>query len=374
MSDRRELRLFPETSTAVIVGVSIVLLAIAPYVLSEQWLKTLSIAGCFAIGAIGLNLLTGFTGQVSLGHAVFLAIGGYIAAHIGKESPIPVPIWLLLIAFAGAAVGALIGPFALRLQGNYLAIVTIALLYVTNYLWNRWRWFTNGGVGKQPNPSLEIGPLDFANLSEAGFDRRVPGVFWLIWIVVGISALASKNLVRSRVGRAMQAVRDRDLAAEAIGVSLTRYKVGAFAVSSALAAVSGALYFGVVLRTISTDQVTGSLGLILSIQFVAAIIIGGIGTIHGSVIGALFVVALPEIVNRQAEHLPFVGNDKAFTVGSFSNLIFGVLIVIFLLIEPHGYAALWRRLKLRFRATRRARSAPAKLTAAPDPSPSQSVS
>lgn len=350
-----ELNLFPERSTLMIVLVSVGLVLVAPYVLSEAWLKTLSICGCFAIGALGLNLLTGYTGQVSLGHAAFLATGGYIAALVGKDSPIPVPIWLLGVAVAGAVIGAFIGPFALRLQGNYLAIVTIALLFVSDYVWNRWKSFTNAGVGKQPNPAIKIGPFDFANLHQFGFDRRAFGVFWLVWGVVGVCALLAKNLVRSRTGRALQAVRDRDLAAEAIGVSLTRYKVGAFAVSSAFAAVSGALYFGVVLRSINPEQVTGSLGLILSIQFVAAIIIGGVGTIHGSIIGALFVAGLPEVVSRQATHIPFVGNGKAFTVGSFSNLIFGALIIVLLLVEPHGFAALWRRTK--YALARRRRSA-----------------
>jgi branched-chain amino acid transport system permease protein len=295
-----------------------------------------------------LNLLTGYTGQVSLGHAFFLAVGGYTVAHIGQDSGVPVVAWLLLVAVVGAVAGAAIGPFALRLQGNYLAIVTIGLLFVSDYLWNRWTWFTGGGVGEQPNPPLKLGPINFADLHQVGFDTRAQGVLWLIWIVVAVVAILSKNLVRSRPGRAMQAVRDRDLAAEAIGVSLTRYKVGAFAVSSAFAAVAGALYFGVVLRSITPEQVTGAQGLFLSIQFVAAIIIGGLGTIHGAIIGALFVGFLPEVTRRFGTYLPFIGEDKLFTVNSFNNLLFGVLIVVFLIIEPYGLAALWRRVKQYF--------------------------
>jgi branched-chain amino acid transport system permease protein len=341
-----ELRVFPNPVSRVFVGLGVLAIVLAPYLISTVWLQTLSICGCFAIGALGLNLLTGYTGQVSLGNAFFLAVGGYTAGHIGASSPVPWPIWLAFVGVLGAIIGLAIGPFALRLQGNYLAIVTIALLYVSQYLWARWTWFTGGGLGLQPNPSLKIGPINFAHLAGIGLPRRDQGVFLLIWITVIVVAVLSKNIVRARPGRAMQAVRDRDVAAEAIGVSLVRYKEMAFGVSSAFAAISGALYFGVVLRTISPEQVTGSLGLILSIQFVAAIIIGGIGTIHGGIVGALFVGALPTLVERNiAPHLSFIGEGKTLSVAAFSNFVFGALIIVFLLLEPLGVAALWRRCK-----------------------------
>jgi len=342
------LRVFASGATRVAVTAVIVVAVLLPYQVTDDWLQTLSFCGCFAIGAIGLNLLTGFTGQVSLGHAFFLAVGGYVAAHIGLHSALPVPVWLLLVAIIGAAVGAVIGPFALRLHGNYLAIVTIALLFVSDYIWTRWHWFTGGGVGLQPNPTIRIGPVNFAKLGSIGLHSRAQGVYLLIWIVVAACAVLAKNLVRTRAGRAMQAIRDRDLAAEAIGVSLTRYKVGAFAVSSAMAALAGALYFGVLLRSIEPGQVTGSLGLVLSIQFVAAIIIGGVGTVHGSIVGALFVAGLPELVRRFGTSLPFIGKGKVLSVSAFSNLLFGVLVVGFLLVEPLGFAALWRRVKAYF--------------------------
>jgi len=344
----QSLRVFPSLASRLGVVALVAFVVSLPYWLSNDWLQTLSIAGCFAIGAISLNLLIGYTGQVSLGHAFFLAVGGYTVAHIGHDAHLGVIGWLLLAGLVGAAVGAAIGPFALRLQGNYLAIVTIALLFVSDYLWNRWTWFTGGGLGKQPNPPINVGPINFANLHQVGFDHREQGVLWLIWIIVAIVAILSKNLVRSRPGRAMQAVRDRDLAAEAIGVSLTRYKVGAFAVSSAFAAMAGALYFDVVLRSITPEQVTGPQGLLLTIQFVAAIIIGGLGTIYGSIIGALFIGFVPELTRRFGTYLPFIGDDKLFTVNSFNNLLFGFLIVVFLIIEPYGLAALWRRIKAYF--------------------------
>jgi branched-chain amino acid transport system permease protein len=344
----QEMRVFPTIAARLGLAAVVAVVVLLPYWLSADWLQTMSIAGCFAVAAISLNLLTGYTGQVSLGQAFFLAVGGYTVAHIGHDSHIGVLGWLLLAAVVGAAVGTAIGPFALRLQGNYLAIVTIALLFVSSYLWNRWTWFTGGGSGIQPNPPLTIGPINFADLHQVGFDHREQGVVWLIWLVVAVVAILAKNLVRGRPGRAMQAVRDRDLAAEAIGVSLTRYKVGAFAVSSAFAAMAGALYFDVVLRSITPEQVTGAQGLFLSVQFVAAIIIGGLGTIYGGILGALFISLVPEITRRFGTYLPFIGDDKLFTVNSFNNLLFGALIVVFLIIEPYGLAALWRRIKAYF--------------------------
>jgi branched-chain amino acid transport system permease protein len=131
-------------------------------------------------------------------------------------------------------------------------------------------------------------------------------------------------------------------------VSLVRYKVGAFAISSAFAAMAGALYFGVVLRSITPEQVTGPDGLLLSIQFVAAIIIGGLGTIYGSILGALFIGFVPELTRRFGTHLPFIGDGKLLSVNDFNDVLFGVLIVLFLIIEPYGLAALWRRAKLYF--------------------------
>lgn len=338
-----ELRLFPSRwSRGGLVLLAVVFVAI-PFQITDDWLQVLVVCGCFAIAAIGLNLLTGFTGQVSLGHAFFLAVGGYVAANVGDKANMPLVVWILAAAIIGAALGALIGPFALRLQGNYLAIITIALLFLSEYLFKKWTNITGGGGNLSVNPSIALGPVDFAKLDAVGFTSRWQGVFWLVWGLVALCALLARNLVRSRAGRAMQAVRDRDLAAEVIGVSMFRYKLGAFAVSSAFAGVGGALYLGVVQRNISASSVSGIQGFVLSISFVAIIIVGGMGTINGAIVGALLVQGLPQVLQNKASLLPFVGPDKLIAVTSFNNLLFGLLIVVFLLFEPQGIAALWRR-------------------------------
>lgn len=342
-----QLRAFPSRWTRLGLVILALVVVATPYQLTDNWLQVLAVCGCFAIAAIGLNLLSGFTGQVSLGHAFFLAVGGYVAANIGDKAGLPFVVWILAAAVIGAAIGALIGPFALRLQGNYLAIVTIALLFLSEYLFNKWTNITGGGGNLSVEVPISIGPIDFADLGAVGFTSRWQGVFWLIWLLVALAALLARNLVRSRAGRAMQAVRDRDLAAEVIGVSMFRYKLGAFAVSSAFAAVGGALYLGIVQRNISVSSISGIQGFVLSITFVAIIIAGGMGSVWGSIVGALIVQGLPQALSTQPGLLPFVGDDKAIALTSFNNLLFGVLIVVFLLFEPQGIAAVWRRLKAR---------------------------
>lgn len=348
----RTLRLFPYRWQQVGLVVLALLWLAMPFSLSDFWLDVLARCGIAAIGAIGLNLLTGYTGQISLAHAFFIAIGAYVAAYFGVREGLPFLVWLPLTAIAGGLVGAFIGPFALRLRGNYLAIVTVGLLYIGQHIFTNWESFTGGRAGTATNAPAAIGPLDFANLSLLGqtFTRR-QGLFWLIWIVVAVVALLAKNIVRTRPGRAMQAIRDRDVAASIVGVGQARFKISAFAVSSALAAVAGGLY-GVVQQTVNPNDFGGAPGLVLSITYVAMIIIGGIGTIGGSMAGALVVVSTPRIIEQinNSISLPFVrtassGGSGVLSVDALNQIIFGLLIIVFLLTEPRGLAALWERVK-----------------------------
>lgn len=335
----------------------LVLYYLAPNFLSEFQLDVGNRVGIFAIGAIGLNLLTGYTGQVSLGHAFFVGVGAYVAAHFGTEQEWPLLLWLPMAALVGGLIGAFVGPFALRLRGQYLAIITLGLLFVGLHVFENWESVTGGGAGTSVAPSLEIGPLDFNSLELGGASyTRSASLWFLIWALVGIVLLLTRNIVRTRPGRAMQAVRDRDIAAEIIGVSLARYKVGAFAISSALAAVSGGLY-AVLQQYVAPNEFGGQLGLFLSIQFIAIIIVGGVGTLFGSVLGAFVVGALPRLIENLSGNtdLPFVsgdrgGGDGIITVFSLNQMIFGLLIVVFLLFEPRGLAAVWLRIKAYFKS------------------------
>lgn len=215
-----------------------------PGSLEEQTLRTLCYCGVYAIGAIGLNILTGFTGQVSLGHAAFFGAGAYCAAYLGSAQGWPFLAYVVAAIVVGLAIGGLVGPFAARLRGNYLAVVTIGLLFLAQHLFMNWDTVTGGGNGVTVgDAAISIGPLDFRDLELGGLKYTFPqAMFWLIWAFVALTALLAKNMVRSRPGRALQAIRDRDLSAEIIGVQPTRYKVAAFAIAGACAALAGVFY------------------------------------------------------------------------------------------------------------------------------------
>jgi branched-chain amino acid transport system permease protein len=346
-----ELRLFRTPMAKVGLALAIATwLMVPPVVVDEFWLTVLNYAGIAAIGAIGLNILTGYTGQVSLGHAFFLGVGAYAAAQLGDEFGLPLPLWALLSALFAGLVGAIVGPFALRLRGNYLAIVTLGLVFLGEHLFRNLDDVTGGNSGTSVNVPTSIGFFDPTDFTFGG-QVYTPNQawFWLIWGVVAIVALLAKNIVRTRPGRAIQAVRDRDVAAEVIGVRLGTYKVGAFAVSSALAGLAGAL-FGAYQQFVSPEEWT----LFLSIQYIAIIIVGGVGTIFGSILGALFLGGLPAIIEEYSDSIPGVatsaGDDGFISVFSLNQAIFGALIVLFLVFEPRGLAAIWLRIKAYFKA------------------------
>lgn len=353
-----DLKLFP-TRQARFGIVALIAIGVAlPFILENRplfgqpgdfWLSVLDFAGITAIGAIGLNLLTGYTGQVSLGHAFFIGIGAYCAVFFGGHHGMPMIVWLPAAAVAGGIVGGLVGPFALRLRGNYLAVISLGLVFLGLHVFQSWTSLTGGPGGGAVTAKMRIGPLDFTNLHIFGrtFSKN-QGFFFLVWFAVAVTALVAKNIVRSRPGRAMQAVRDRDVAAEVIGVSLARYKVGAFVISSAMAAVAGAL-FASYQQFVQPD----SFSLFVSIQYIAIIIVGGVGTIFGSVLGAIFVGSVPQLINAFKADIPFVAqgaSGKGLTVFQLNQAIYGVLIVVFLVVEPRGLAALWLRLKAYFKA------------------------
>jgi branched-chain amino acid transport system permease protein len=347
----QDLRLFGSPLAKTGLAMMILVVVMLPMVVqSDFWLSVLIYVGITAVGALGLNLLTGYCGQISLGHAFFIGAGAYCTAVVGGDFGLPLPLWLLAAALVGAALGGLIGPFALRLRGNYLAIVTLGLVFVGEHLWRNLKGVTGGNSGTSVAAAPTIGPVDFGRLELAGeVYSRNQGYFWLVWALVALIALLAKNLVRTRPGRALQAVRDRDQAAEVIGVRAGRYKIGAFMVSSAIASVAGAL-FGSYQQFVSPGEWT----LLLSIQYIAIVIVGGLGTIFGSILGAVFVGALPALIDRYSAVIPgvqtSVGGEGFISVFALNQAIFGVLIVLFLVLEPRGLAGIWLRVKSYFKA------------------------
>lgn len=299
----------------------------------------------YAVGAIGLNLLTGYAGQISVGHSFFVSVGAFTALAVGVRWDLPLPLWILGSALVGGIVGAAIGPFALRLRGLYQIVLTLGLVYVGSYVFTNWTALSGGNDGVSAPLPMKLGPLDFGALKLGNVTYSyAQGLFVLSWLMVGLSLLLVHNVVRSRSGRAMIAVRDGELAAEVAGLSPVRVKVSAFALSGALAAVCGALLVAQI-QYVNANQFT----LAMSIQFIVMIIVGGVGTTWGPVIGAIVISALPLYITQYAASIPFVRSPLATGVGfgikpgELSLIVYGALLVLFVLLEPRGLAYLIKR-------------------------------
>ncbi|GGC65618.1 branched-chain amino acid ABC transporter permease [Hoyosella rhizosphaerae] len=336
----------------------IILAILAPFFLTRDLTVLLSLTCVYAIGGIGLNLLTGYAGQVSLGHAFFVGLGAYTAAFFGGDATTRVwglgwdmALWLPLSAIIPAIVGLLVAPFAARVRGLYLATLTLALLMLGDHLFREWRSLTGGsGVGRAP-ANLTLFGVDLSQSYRIGgyvLTRQVT-VYLLCLLVLIAFAVAARNIVRSRYGRSFAAVRDRDIAAEVMGIPLQRTKTLAFVLSSGYAGVCGAL-LSVVVGRISADR----WNLMLSIDFLAVVLIGGMATISGSIIGAAFVVLLPRVIDEFSHLIPFLSasgvTGGGLTVDEFKAIVFGLLIVVFIVAEPRGLFGIWLRVRNYFKA------------------------
>jgi branched-chain amino acid transport system permease protein len=286
----------------------------APALLGGYFVYLLSLIGIFSLVAIGLNLLTGYSGQISLGHSAFFAVGAYGSALL--VSRVGLPFWLAIPVAGGLAalIGAVVALPALRLKNLYLAIATLGAGIVTTRLIFEWRSVTGGGAGLEV-PAPQLGPWTLA----AGWQ-----MYYLILLGVAGGAWSATNLVRSRTGRALAMLRESEVAAGCLGIPVARYKVIAFGLSGFYVAIAGGLYAFLV-HYINPE----SFNVNLSIMFLAMIVIGGLGTIAGSILGAIFYVAIPEI---------FRGIKDA------PGLVFGLSLVVAMVLMPQGLAGLWRRL------------------------------
>jgi branched-chain amino acid transport system permease protein len=336
----------PGTPRAVGWGAAWLIAVLLPFWLSEGQLSTASFIVIGAIGALGLGLLTGYAGQISLGTAFFLGVGAYTAAVLGGDHHWNAILWIPAAGVIAGLFGALVGPTALRLRGLYLAIVTIGLVYIGQNIFVNATSLTGGPEGRSLPVVHFANWLDFSpgnTLNLAGLTIDHNGLYYYLGLLIlGISALFVWNLSRSRTGRAMQAIRDRELAASVIGVDPARTKITAFVISSFLAGVSGALYGSF----ISYAQ-PGDWSLALSIQYLAAIIVGGMGTVMGPVLGAIVVFGLADVI----QNLSFISQNGSggISAADFSAIVYGLIIIVFLVVEPKGLMGLgtrfvsWRR-------------------------------
>ena len=321
---------------AAVLAVAIVAVVL-PFAIDAGQLTTATFVLIAAIGTLGLNVLTGYTGQISLGHAFFLAVGAYTAAVLGGNDHLTAAVWLPAAGVIAALCGALVGPTALRLRGLYLAIVTLGLVYIGQYVWFNVPSIS-GGPGGRSFPPVTFGPFDFSSgqqLTLGGLVIDHNGLYYyLALIILAAAMLYVWNLSRSRSGRAMQAVREREIAAAVMGVNLARTKMSAFVISSFLAGVSGALYASY-LSFVTPDQ----WNVLLSVQYVAAIIVGGIGTVWGPVLGSIVIFALPSVLQSLVPQASSAG----LPIDDIASIAFGVLIIAFFVLEPRGVVGLGAR-------------------------------
>lgn len=319
------------------------LTALMPFLLADDLLVLTARAMAFAIGAIGLNLVTGYAGQVSLGHAFFVGIGAFTAATLSGPTDartigygLPMIVWLPAAALLPALIGALISPIATRLRGLYLAIVTLGLVFLGEHVFREAHDITGGfGVGR---PGVIASVFGISLTDNGPTFTGQQKTFWFVLVALVVVALLGRNIARTATGRAFQAVRDRDIAAEVIGVEITKYKILAFTVSSAFAGIAGAMLY-----TITRQITPETFNLGLSVQFIAMILIGGASTISGSIAGAVFltvVLRLAEEFSRQVSFLSGTGVDQ-----TVSTALYGLLIVGFLLFEPRGLFGVWIRIR-----------------------------
>jgi branched-chain amino acid transport system permease protein len=309
-------------------GLLLSALLAAPWVLPEYFLAQLSFICIYGLVGVGLMLLTGYTGQVSLGHAAFLAVGAYTEAVLAAKG-VPFAVSLAAATVLAGLAGIAIGLPALRLTGIYLAIATLAFGFIVQEVLTRWESVTQGNAGIALSPVRLFGtPL----VQEWQF-------YYLCLALLVLVLLGMLNLMRAPTGRALIAIRDSEISARSQGIHLARYKTIAFALSAAITGMAGALYAHKI-QFISPEQ----FNIILSIELVMMIFIGGLGSFHGAIYGAVFIIALPQAISLGKDYLP---ESIAHQTG-LEPTLFGLILVLTLIFEPMGIYGRWLKIRLYF--------------------------
>jgi len=331
-----ELRIFETDFGRLWLVIGLVLLfGVVPFISPPYLLYVINTMGVFAITAVGLNLLTGYTGQISLGHGAFFGVGAYSAAILASKCGWPFILVLPASGVITAAVGSIFGIPSSRLKHLYLLIATLAGQFIIEYVLLEWESLTGGMYG-----IIIMGASLFG--LELTSDMNF---YFVIFACFVILTWIASNLVRTRYGRAFVAIRDNDRAAEGMGIPVFPYKLLSFAISSFYAGIGGAL-FAYYTMSITPEP----FNLWLSIELVAMIIVGGLGSIPGSVFGTVFLVGLSEVLTHLTEYLMNVGaTGVAITLAPLREVIYGLVIVLFLVFEPKGIAEVWRVIKASFR-------------------------
>ena len=302
-----------------------VALLAAPLFVAEYWLAQLTFALIYAIVGLGLMLLAGFTGQFSLGHAAFLGVGAYTQAVL---TGMGWPFMLSLACAAGlsAAVGVVVGLPALRVKGIYLGMATLSFGFIVEEVFARWESVTGGNAGKHLVPP-EIWGFKF---------ESTESFYFLCLVIAVVCTLAILNLLRSPTGRAFVAIRDSVISAQSMGIHLAHYKTLSFSLSAAFAGTGGALYAHK-LQFISPDQFS----ILQSIDLLLMIVIGGLGSVHGAFLGAIFIISMPQVISLSKDWLP----DAIGQAPGLQAVVYGVVLVAFVLFEPMGLYGRWLKMR-----------------------------
>lgn len=325
-----DMSLFDSPLPRVLLAGLLVFLLVLPQFATTYWLDVLNRIFIAIIGAAGLNIVTGYTGLISLGTAAFLAVGGFATAALAGKAGLPFVVVIPLSGVLTALVGLVFGIPSLRLKGLYLAVATLAAHYIVEFTVTHWDSMTGGVNG------ISIPAAHFAGLTLS--DDR--GMYYLILpVMVGLLFFA-KNLFRTKVGKAFVAIRDQDISAEVMGVDVFRYKLLSFAVSSFLIGVAGSL-LAYQARIISPENFP----ITLAIDYLGMVIIGGLGSILGSIFGAIFITLLPELLRLGTDAMSSQWPTLMQLVAPLKSGVFGLVVILFLIFEPDGMAARWNHIK-----------------------------
>jgi branched-chain amino acid transport system permease protein len=349
----QDIRLLKHSGYWTSYGALFLVLIAAPFLLSDYYVTQIVFVFIYAMAGVALMILTGYTGQGSLGHAAFLAIGAYTAGYM-QSNGVPFIVYFPLAAVITGAVGAIVAFPALRLTGIYLVIATIAFGFIVEEIAARWESVTHGNEG------MRVKAIDLFGFT---LSRDSPEFYFLCLIVLVLMVLTALNVLRSPTGRAFMAIRDSETAAKSMGVNIGMYKVKAFTISAALTGMAGVLYAHK-MTFISPEMFT----LVLSLEFIMVIIIGGIIGLHGAILGAIFIVMIDPLLTLLKDDVPpligklargiGVAPDSAAKIAEglynfasaagLKGAIYGLIIIFFIIFEPYGLYGRWLKVKLYF--------------------------
>lgn len=321
-----DIRYFDETYKRIMAWTGLCCLVVFPHVVGSYFLYMTNLIFVYVVITLGLNVLMGNCGQISLGHAAFVAIGAYSTAIIGFQLPgLPFLVVILLAGLIAAAAGLVVGLPALRLKFLYLALATMAFEFIVEEIIVKWRSLTRGQDGI---------PVPKANFFGFIFDNEIK-LYYLIGGTAILAILLAKNIARTNIGRAFAAIRDSDMAAQVMGIDIGGHKLLAFSIAGFYAGMGGSLY-AFLMRYIGPENFS----IHESIAYLVVILVGGLGSIMGSIVGAVFLTLLPEGIRLAKDVLPLLGQEK-----NLHTMIYGIILIVVVLFEPHGLHGRWIRIK-----------------------------